>query len=383
MSVFLLDLCITLVINGNYSKFLIKYRGCIMKKYYSFLNLKFSVIKISLFALFISILISPDMLAQYKRNIIFEEFSEVWCGPCASLAPMLSVWLDNHPDYIPIIYYSYFTDNGKKVTSPSEYNERKKFYSVPFYPYARINAVNAPNEQYPGFPTDTSRINSIIDTMSKTTPVKVVIDFTNAGAVGNIKVAVTSDLALENKFIYVILVEKHHTYEKQSNGQSEFHHIMRKILTPPGGEKLTIKAGETLNFEYHYSLDAGINKDLYATAIVQDTSTKYIYQAESVFKSPSTSVYEDNEQQNILSVFPNPVSDKIGIKLNSDKEIISKIELFDLLGNKINSVNVSNQINNFSLPGSDIYGNDLPDGIYFLKVRTEKSLFVRKFVVSK
>lgn len=354
-----------------------------MKKYYSFLNLKLTVIKIILLTLFISIFTSSVTYGQYKRNIIFEEFSEVWCGPCASLAPMLAVWLDNHPDYIPIVYYSYFTDNGQKVYSPSEYTERKKFYSVPFYPYARINAVNAPNEQFPGFPTDTTRINSIIDTMSKTTPVKVVIDFTNAGAAGNIKVVITSDVALENKFVYVILVEKHHTYEKQSNGQTEFHHIMRKILTPPGGEKLTIKAGETLSFEYNYTLVDGINQDLYATVIVQDTTTKYIYQAESVFKSPSTSVNEDNAPQNILSVFPNPVSDNIGITMNLNEEIISKIELFDLLGNIINSVNVSNQINSFSLPGRDIYGNDLLDGIYFLKVQTEKSVYVRKFVVRK
>ena len=154
--------------------------------------------------LFNSFVFLNNANAQYKRNIIFEEFSEVWCGPCAALAPILAVWLENHPDYNAITYYSYFMVNGKRMNSPSEYQFRKSFYSVPFYPFAVINSVKAPNTAYPGYPTDTSKINFIIDTMATISPVKIDMDFTNNGKTGNVSLTITSSEKLENKNLYKV-----------------------------------------------------------------------------------------------------------------------------------------------------------------------------------
>ena len=38
----------------------------------------------------ISVLITlQTAYSEYERKVVFEEFSEVWCGPCASVAPVL------------------------------------------------------------------------------------------------------------------------------------------------------------------------------------------------------------------------------------------------------------------------------------------------------
>jgi len=220
---------------------------------------------------------NENLYSQNKRNVVFEEFSEVWCGPCASLSPMLKVWLENHPDYIPIHYYSYFSINGQqKQYDINGYTARKNFYNVPFYPYARINAELAPNQAYPGYPTDTTKINQIIDTMTKTSPIKIDIQFNNQGKSGTVKVEVYSDDELTNKQLFVMIVEKQHTYAKQANGMTNFHHIMRQTL-PSSGEKFSISKGETKSFEYSYLIADDLNFDLYAVALVQDINTKYIF----------------------------------------------------------------------------------------------------------
>lgn len=333
---------------------------------------------------FIAITANVNLYSQYKRNIVFEEFSEVWCGPCASLAPMLAVWLENHPDYIPIYYYSYFSVNGDaKYYAKDEYDARYSFYKVPFYPYARINSELAPNVDYPGFPTDTSKINTIIDNMAKTTPVKVVIDFTNNGATGTVKVDLTSDEAMTNKNMYIMIVEKHHQYANQPNNQSEFHHIMRQVLPLKNGLKFSINAGQTLHYEYNYSIPTELNYDLFATVIVQDSVTKYVYQAESVFKPFIVSVNEDINEATNLVISPNPISDKINIQLNSKDENVSSLAIYDLIGNIVYLKNNISMNNLFALDISDFKANELQNGVYYLKVQTEKSVYMKKFIVAK
>ncbi len=340
----------------------------------------FSIFFLScLFAVIFSFSFS-ELNAQYKRNIIFEEFSEVWCGPCAALAPMLTKWLENHPDYVGIHYYSYFVVDGKKVMTESEdYNYRSNLYSVPFYPYARINAVLAPNASYPGYPTDTNQINYIIDTMTKTTPVKVTVTHKSGDASGIVDVNIKSDIDLTNKNLFVILVEKHRTYAKQSNGQTEFHHIFRKTLSGSSGEVFSLKAGESKDFSYNYNFTSDYSGEMIATVIVQDIFTRYIYQAES------TSIVKSIENESInsskLSIYPNPIIDVFNVEINSDDETITKIDLCDITGRVLNTIELDNSSNHLTLNRSEFSNKTIPSGTYFVKVYTNSNLYQSKIMI--
>lgn len=339
---------------------------------------------INLFAAFVlTSFFCSEANAQYKRNVVFEEFSEVWCGSCAVLAPTLAKWIENHPDYIPIIYYSYFADDGGDFyNSPEDYQSRNSFYAVPFYPYARINSELAPHSTYPGFPTDTSGINNIIDTMSKTTPVKIVIDFVNNGTTGTVNVDVTSDEALTNQLLYVFLVEKEHTYQQQSNGLSEFHYLFRDLLTASDGESFSINSGETKHFSYDYSISEKLNFDLYATVLVQDKTTQHIYQSETLFKSKIVSVDEKGDSEGNVLILPNPVVDNFSVVLQKDNESIKLIEIYDAIGNRVNKIDVNN-INKLTLAGIDDNGNKLSNGIYYLKITTDKKQYFLNLAIAR
>lgn len=352
-----------------------------MNKILKINNSKNQTIFIGIFIVLLTLMGNINLYSQYERNVVFEEFTEVWCGPCATTEPAIIAWLNENPDYISIFYVSYFNINGqKKYHANAEYTVRKNFHKVPFYPFATINAEKVPNTNYPGFPTNVSKFKEIIDTMTKTTPVKIVIDFTNNGATGNVKVDITSDVALVNKNMYVMLVEKHHEFERQPNGMTNYHNIMRKMLPNGNGEQFSISAGETLTFEYDYSLTDDINYDMYATVLVQDNNTKYIYQAETMFKADPTSVIDNNDSANDITIIPNPVSSNINLKLNSDDEFINTIEIFNSVGYKVNTINIENR-NELRIGSKDFSGKPLSNGVYYLKIQTNKSVSTKKIII--
>lgn len=329
------------------------------------------------------IISAVSLKAEYPRKFVFEEFSEVWCGPCAFVSPMISQWLEDHPNCIPVYYYSYFQiGSNKEYYSFDDYKARKTFYQVPFFPFAVINAEKAPNLDYPGFPTDTFAISAMADTMSVTSPLKMTVDFTNNQNTGNVKVTVTSDVDLENKTLFIMLVEKHHTYQQQANGLTEFHYVMRKMLPDGDGQAFSIKADSTNVYSIDYTMDYDINYDLYATALIQDPETHYIYQAESVFQETVSSVENTRNSQNDILISPNPVSDFIEISLPNNNDILKVIEIYDLSGNKVNSFSLNNQeIKSLSFKCLDKNNNRLTSGFYIVKAITAKNIFQSKFLV--
>lgn len=330
---------------------------------------RFSLILLAL------IMMSINLYSQYERKVVFEEFTEVWCGPCASLSPMLAVWLENHPDIIPIMYTSYFKVNGStQYVSQADYNARNSLYSVPFYPYGRLNGdALPPNSSYPGFPTDTSAMNGVIDTMTTETPVKIEIDFENNGSTGSVEVKITSDVDVENKRLFVIITEHHHTFEKQSNGMTDYHDIFRETLTASYGDVVNLTANEMKTFNFDYELPEDINYELNAIALLQSPTTKYIIQSEKVFSYPTSVNAEDKVE---LNIFPNPVVDELSVNINSINENINEFIIYDLLGNEIMKQSVSGKANKIT-----ISTEGLNTGIYFINILTNKNRYVENIIV--
>ena len=82
-----------------------------------------------------------------------------------------------------------------------------------------------------------------------------------------------------------------------------------------------------------------------------------------------------NELSNSLfvSVYPNPASDEI--EVSTTKEGLNSIEIYNLLGERIYSSLVTDNISPFT-----INIKNFPSGVYIVEVKTEKGVEVRKFV---
>ena len=87
----------------------------------------------------------------------------------------------------------------------------------------------------------------------------------------------------------------------------------------------------------------------------------------------------EKEQKNLpIEVYPNPVKAGEFITIDTKKSYIenAQVLLFDLCGRELNVTPISNNLGAFKwlIPL-------VPSGIYFIKVKTEKSEYVQKIVV--
>ena len=73
----------------------------------------------------------------------------------------------------------------------------------------------------------------------------------------------------------------------------------------------------------------------------------------------------------LIKVYPNPTNDRLNLELLKDNTNI-QVELYDNIGNKINSINTNN---NYS---SSL--NDLPKGLYILKINNGEYIQIEKLI---
>jgi hypothetical protein len=87
-------------------------------------------------------------------------------------------------------------------------------------------------------------------------------------------------------------------------------------------------------------------------------------------------IFNLDEENSEINIFPNPSEGKFQVL--SSKSQVSRIEIYNLLGLKIGVMSPSGggAGGGFSLDVSDA-----PNGIYFLKIKTEKEVFVKKIVI--
>ena len=95
----------------------------------------------------------------------------------------------------------------------------------------------------------------------------------------------------------------------------------------------------------------------------------------TIIADPCTGIqsYIDNSSVN---VFPNPSSGQF--EITSENADIKSVEVYDMLGEKVYSSQISNLKSQISLDLSDKSA-----GIYFLRLKTNKGTSVTKIVISK
>ncbi len=84
-------------------------------------------------------------------------------------------------------------------------------------------------------------------------------------------------------------------------------------------------------------------------------------------------ITEASKEDNIFSLSPNPATSELRIE-NAELRI-EKIELYDLIGEKVFQSNISNLTSQISIEVSQLHS-----GIYFVRVKTDKGIRAAKFV---
>lgn len=144
------------------------------------------------------------------------------------------------------------------------------------------------------------------------------------------------------------------TLTGNSNGWKDFH-----IDLQPFWGTYNIQSGDTVLYKFSFISDnIQTNKD----GLMYDNITFFEY----LLSVPEI------QNDNLISIFPNPTSDIITIK-EIDKSSRSTIEIFDNLGR---SLYIDKDFD-----GRDLSLTKFPDGLYFLKYSASNSFATKKILV--
>lgn len=313
-----------------------------------------------------------------RQWALLESFSSINCGTCAQVAPLLLEIVEGQPEEYTMIYYHPLAHEGSPLYafSPKDQTTRKELYGVSYTPVSAIGStffggsfsvspelMALEKDKFAAFEMEGSYYIEN-DVLHASVSLEAFSSFPENNA-NTLLVAITEDLVqFENP--------------PGSNGEKDFHHVMRGFLPDANGTILAITSvGERRQFSFEYNLSAGLidTSKVTVQAFIQDLEGLEIHQLIRLNNQP-----QDNTQVNTLltlpgRVFPNPSRGFVKLSLSMDGNP-ANVRIFDLDGRQVFTKNFQPDTGTLML---DLH--HLPAGIYFLQAISQKGIFREKISI--
>ncbi len=314
------------------------------------------------------------------RIPLFEVFSSSSCPPCKPAnEKYLSILENKNPkDYVSIKYQQNFPGNGDPYTTAEAIN-RRGYYFINSIPRLEIDG---------GWDKNGNLFSEEIYGASGTIP--AFYSLTGTYKLDGKKVSGTIQYAplfeAVGARLYVAILEKITYFNVATNEETEFHHVMKKMLPNETGTvlptlpPLTQRSSSfsyTFNGEYRLPIN-GLTANIINHATehsVEDFNNLYVV---AWIQGPDKQIYQaaNLQPEGILSVnevagfetsrlYPNPASDKlhVDIDIRTKSELLSTIVDHNgkILMHREDKLSVGQQTLNYNI-------QNLPTGYYHLMI---------------
>ena len=233
--------------------------------------------------------------AQATRLVLFEEFTQASCGPCASQNPAFNTLLSgNTTKAISIKYQTSWPGvDPMNAANPTDVATRVSYYGVNGVPWTAMDGVAATGSAYAGAPANVTQT-SIDTRYAVASPLAVSVTHQLTSGYDSILIAVsvsnpgTSSVtsgSTGSLKLHTVIVEEEISYPTApgSNGETDFYSVMRKMLPNASGTSLadTWAAGASQTFTFAVPLPTYIANlgEVAVVAFVQDNSSKDVKNA--------------------------------------------------------------------------------------------------------
>jgi thiol-disulfide isomerase/thioredoxin len=322
-----------------------------------------------------------------QKLVLFEQFTSSTCGPCATYNPAFNALVDANAGKVAAIKYQMnYPGAGNDPAYTTESTQRHTYYAVSGIPHVNMSGV-----VFDGHPVNVNQ--ALIDNDYANNPGLFDMDLSyklidKAGDSANIKVTLNCtalvDLSSTNMRAHVVVIEKKVTHAAQSNGETEFFQVMRKMLPDANGTSITSQTeGQvtTLNLSYDFlpSLKIWDINQIAVVAFIQDNATKEIFQAEyaPVPAAPVGITAKSSKASFRGASYPNPAAFEVNIPVyNVNKDLSFRI--MDVQGRTIHTeaVPAGKELIKVNVSGIDA-------GIYYYELSDNNiSLDIQKLIVT-
>ena len=332
-----------------------------------------------------------NLATGQSKKVLFEEFTNASCGPCAANNPALKAFLESKGDtIIAIKYHTNFPGfDPMNVSNPSQVEERRTGY------YTDVNAVpwlKGDGDMFPDiWPFTLSNFNTAFDTRKNVNPLlsinvtdqRITVDSVKS----TVRISIPSNLPAGNYKLRVMAAERVIEYANPpgNNGERIFEHVFRKGIPNMSGTEIPTNAGN-YEFIYRYKLESEWqDTSVYTIAFVQnDIAGKEVLNcgsSQSGTTNITTLTSEIPVDYSLYQNYPNPFNPETKIKFSIGESEIVTLKVFDMLGR-----NVSTLVNGVMSPGSyEVRFNavDLSGGVYFYKLSYPGGSITKSLIVLK
>ncbi len=333
------------------------------------------------------------------RMPLHEVFTSSTCGPCvAGNKNTDDVIFPQFPDQFTVIKYQMsWPSTGDPYTTP-EGNVRRGVYGVNSIPNMQVDG---------GWNGNAASYTTTLFNQFKSKPSFIKIDATHTinfkKVVVNVKITPYANYNNANLKLFVVICEKMTANNVKTNGETEFHHVVKKFLPDANGTAIgsittnTEKTFNTMTFNvpgnYRLPIDGqtaniiNVNtensfeelNDCEVIVFVQDMNTKEVYQSAN---SAGTilSIDDVNGMTDGIAVYPNPSADGLTyVKFNLNNTNNVKVNVYNALGQVVETLNSAQLVSGTN--ELQINTQDYAKGIYTIQIDGAGFSSSEKFIV--
>lgn len=231
-----------------------------------------------------SLLVAVTAFGQSQRLVLFEQFTQASCPPCAAANPALNAMLDNMTDQVVSIKYqtSWPGTDPMNAHNPTQVQTRVNYYSVTGVPDGFLDGGV-------GFSGQPSSLTSgdITTRYAVSSPFTINADFYLNAAKDSIfcHATINCTQAVSGSLVaHMVVIERniYFTSAPGTNGEKHFEGVMKKMLPSDQGTSMAASyaPGDMLDLNYSWALANVYDKNQLALVVfVQDNATKEVLQA--------------------------------------------------------------------------------------------------------
>lgn len=182
---------------------------------------------------------STVSFAQSQRLVLVEHFTQASCGPCATQNPQLQATLDANGGTVIDVKHqvSWPGTDPMNTHYPAGPEDRRQFYGVTGVPNTSLDGGA------PGAPNTIVTASTISQRAAVPSPFELDVDHTVSNGQIDVTVDITCTQAVtgSDMRLMIAVVEKEVLFASApgSNGETEFHNVLKQYLPGTGGTNLT------------------------------------------------------------------------------------------------------------------------------------------------
>ncbi|MFC2130945.1 choice-of-anchor J domain-containing protein [Bacteroidota bacterium] len=320
---------------------------------------------------------------SYDKLPLYEEFTSSTCGPCATVNTYyFNPYLSSHKGNYTIIKYQMNWPGSGDIYYNADGGIRRTYYGVSGVPDLYVNG-NRTSGADTMLITERSSELGIID-------INATYNIYEEGLNNKIDVNVEltpyfNSAPTDRLILHVGVIENKTTGNVGSNGETEFHYVEQKMLPNGNGTQLSdLMNNEMQDFDFSYTFsNSNVEEfdDLSVVLFIQERTSKAVFATTWATVATSVEENQSNDGNGIVALFPNPAVENVYFRYNVTGSLNVDIELFNIEGQKINSIN-KNTLSRGTYT-EEINTSNFQNGAYILKLVVGGKTYSKLFVVNR